>query len=413
MKSKILILLLALVSVSAFGQRTKVQDLEIQKRLFKTGECTPSAISTDQDDYTLDDGCTIFKLSASTPVTISGFTGGSKGREIVVTNVGSNSITLTHEDDGSTAANRMLIPGHGQVVMEQYSTVNLRYDNSLSRWLVMSSNGGDATDGWPLSGTGSISGSSTINFDGLALGAIYVAPDTLAFDVSATGGHSGPRISFYLNPFPESRGHVSIGTANIVGADSVRLSFESYIDSTRAVFYDWRDQNKRGIEYAEYDSTQWTGSTLVTKAYVDGKVSSGAFWPLTGTAALTGNVTINGGGTRDLSLGSSGSRLDDLSLYADNQALINVASGNNVNRVILQPGLSSFALIDTDGETLDVQILVQPGEADILRIVKDESVTVFEINADGSIVYGAPPTDCTGLAPNTIWSDSGTLKLCP
>src|SRR5690606_16674390 len=120
------------------------------------------------------------------------------------------------------------------------------------------------------------------------------------------------------------------------------------------------------------------------------------------TAALTGNVTINGGGTRDLSLGSSGSRLDDLSLYADNQALINVASGNNVNRVILQPGLSSFALIDTDGETLDVQILVQPGEADILRIVKDESVTVFEINADGSIVYGAPPTDCDGLAANKI-----------
>jgi hypothetical protein len=63
--------------------------------------------------------------------------------------------------------------------------------------------------------------------------------------------------------------------------------------------------------------------------------------------------------------------------------------------------------------TLDVEILVQPGAADILRIVKDESVTVFEINADGSIVYGAPPTDCTGRATNTIWSDNGTLKLCP
>src|SRR5690606_42077775 len=106
MKSKILILLLALVSVSAFGQRTKVQDLEIQKRIFKTGECTPSAISTDQDDYTLDDGCTIFKLSASTPVTISGFTGGSKRRAIVITNVGSNSITLTHAVDGTRSEER-------------------------------------------------------------------------------------------------------------------------------------------------------------------------------------------------------------------------------------------------------------------------------------------------------------------
>src|SRR5690606_28334559 len=135
--------------------------------------------------------------------------------EIVITNVGSNSITLTHEDDGSTAANRMLIPGQGQGVMEQYSTVNLRYDNSVSRWLVMSRGDatltdvegirfvgrsdsttipnvgqiqfdadddkfrfndgtgwfsfikeGDATVGWPLSGTATVTGSTNIQTDG-------------------------------------------------------------------------------------------------------------------------------------------------------------------------------------------------------------------------------------------------------
>jgi hypothetical protein len=164
---------------------------------------------------------------------------------------------------------------------------------------------------------------------------------------------------------------------------------------------------------ADYSgSSQFTDRALVDKGYVNGLISN-KFWPLTGTASLTGITTINGGGTHDLFLGSSGSRLDDLWVYADNQALIDVASGNNVNRVTLQPGFSSFALFDTDGLTLDVEILVQPGAADILRIVKDESVTVFEINADGSIVYGAPPTDCTGRATNTIWNDSGTLKLCP
>src|SRR5690606_28079361 len=42
---------------------------------------------------------------------------------------------------------------------------------------------GDATDGWPLSGTGSIIGSSTIAFGDIASGAIYVAPDTFAIDL--------------------------------------------------------------------------------------------------------------------------------------------------------------------------------------------------------------------------------------
>src|SRR5690606_16972888 len=121
----------------------------------------------------------------------------------------------------------------------------------------------------------------------------------------------------------------------------------------------------------------------------------------------SGSTTISGGGNHEVFLGRSGSRLDDLFVYADASVSFNVASGNDANRVILQPGLSNFILLDTDGMTVDVQILVQPGAADILRIVKDESVTVFEINADGSIVYGAPPTDCEGLAANTIWSDNG------
>jgi hypothetical protein len=209
--------------------------------------------------------------------------------------------------------------------------------------------------------------------------------------------------------------------SNRTGDGGFTLSFEATAGNHEAFIRD-HSSNPIGIQYAADYSANYTARTLVDKGYVDAAISAGAFWPLTGTAALTGNVTINGGGTpRSLSLGSSGSRLydfsvfadNDLSLYADNQALINVASGNNVNRVILQPGLSSFTLLDTDGMTLDVEILVQPGAADILRIVKDESVTVFEINADGSIVYGAPPTDCTGRATNTIWSDNGTLKLCP
>lgn len=151
---------------------------------------------------------------------------------------------------------------------------------------------GDATDGWPLSGTGSISGSSTINFSDFSGGTIYVAPDTFVIDFNSGGsvGHSGPRISFSSRGLSEP-GHVSIGTASTLGVDSVRLSFESFLGGTQAVFYDWREFDKRGIEYSQYDSTDWTDSTLVTKGYVDGKLD-GTYWPLSGTASLTDDVEI-------------------------------------------------------------------------------------------------------------------------
>src|SRR5690606_16191241 len=225
MTSKILILLLALISVSAFGQQTKLQDLEIQERIRVMGRSDSTTIS----------------------------------------NVGQ--IQFDAADD------------------------KFRF-NDGNGWFSFLKEG-DATDGWPLSGTGSIIGSSTIAFGALSLATMYVATDTFAIDFNVIGGHSGPRLSFASHGFlSEPGGHVSIGTASTLGTDSVRLSFESYLEDAQAVFYDWRGAGKRGIEYSQYDSTEWTDSTLVTKAYVDGKVSSGAFWPLSGTASLTDDVEI-------------------------------------------------------------------------------------------------------------------------
>src|SRR5690606_12936051 len=164
MTSKILILLLALISVSAFGQQTKLQDLEIQERIRVMGRSDSTTIS----------------------------------------NVGQ--IQFDAADD------------------------KFRFNDGTGWFSFIKE--GDATDGWPLSGTGSIIGSSTIAFGDIASGAIYVAPDTFAIDldVIGDGGHSGPRISFASHGISESASHVSIGAASQIGTDSVRLSFESYID---------------------------------------------------------------------------------------------------------------------------------------------------------------------------------------
>src|SRR5690606_6560010 len=60
---------------------------------------------------------------------------------------------------------------------------------------------GDATDGWPLSGTGAIIGSSTIQFGALSLATMYVATDTFAIALDVLGEHSGPRLSFASQGF--------------------------------------------------------------------------------------------------------------------------------------------------------------------------------------------------------------------
>src|SRR5690606_32568863 len=107
----------------------------------------------------------------------------------------------------------------------------------------------------------------------------------------------------------------------------------------------------------------------------------------------------------------SGSRLDELFVYADASVSFNVASGNNLNTATLTPNSYSLIMYDTDGETIDVQIDINTGTSDIINISKDNSL-VFSIDENGHIRYVNPPTDCTGLDTGTIWSDSGTLKLC-
>ena len=50
----------------------------------------------------------------------------------------SQTITFAHASAGSTAANRLLMPGASDLVPSQYSCVTLVYDTTNSRWLCKS-----------------------------------------------------------------------------------------------------------------------------------------------------------------------------------------------------------------------------------------------------------------------------------
>lgn len=68
---------------------------------------------------------------------ITGLSGGSSGRLITFENVDSTATyKFTHQDTGSLAANRFLLPGFSSLVLQPACSVTFAYDSTQSRWIV-------------------------------------------------------------------------------------------------------------------------------------------------------------------------------------------------------------------------------------------------------------------------------------
>jgi hypothetical protein len=79
----------------------------------------------------------ILGQTAGANINITGLTGGSEGRRVTLTNasdVATNTITLTHEDAASTAANRFHNEDLASIVIPRGASVELEYDATLARW---------------------------------------------------------------------------------------------------------------------------------------------------------------------------------------------------------------------------------------------------------------------------------------
>lgn len=74
--------------------------------------------------------------------TLTGIVAQNDGDIRVLENLGPANLILTHEDAGSTAANRFTLPGDGQVTLAPDCTIQLIYDIATARWRVL----GEATN---------------------------------------------------------------------------------------------------------------------------------------------------------------------------------------------------------------------------------------------------------------------------
>lgn len=99
---------------------------------------TPTQLSANANDY--DPGIAsadIFRISSNAARDITGFAAGLyDGHSLFLRNVGSFAITLKHQNTGSAAANRIISPWAGDVVISANSSMVVIYDNTLARWVV-------------------------------------------------------------------------------------------------------------------------------------------------------------------------------------------------------------------------------------------------------------------------------------
>lgn len=105
-----------------------------------TGIISPAQITADQNNYapTGHATATVWRLTSDATRTITGIAGGVDGRVIHLVNVGNFSIDLAYDSASSTAANRIYtIGGETMRLWGFWTSVTLRYDGTLSRWMVI------------------------------------------------------------------------------------------------------------------------------------------------------------------------------------------------------------------------------------------------------------------------------------
>jgi len=106
-------------------------------QLLANGTITDT-LTAQQDDYAptgIGDANSL-EINCNGNQVITGISGGADGRLLLLQNVdGTDTITLNHNDASSTAANRFVLPGNANLVIQPRAGVLLRYRSS--RWYAL------------------------------------------------------------------------------------------------------------------------------------------------------------------------------------------------------------------------------------------------------------------------------------
>jgi hypothetical protein len=100
---------------------------------------SPAQITANQNDYspTLFLGAQTIRIDSDASRDITGFAAPPTAQTKTLINVGSNPIVLKHQNAGSSAANRIIVQGGGDLTMQPDDAVTIFYDITTDRWRIV------------------------------------------------------------------------------------------------------------------------------------------------------------------------------------------------------------------------------------------------------------------------------------
>jgi hypothetical protein len=119
-------------------QITAQNELTASGRVEFAGVVSPAALNGTVNDYApagINTACTLRQALTGASVITGIVPIGGSGRQIMIVNLDAVlTLTINHEDAGSSAANRFSLPGAANIAIGPLGTKSFRYDATSSRW---------------------------------------------------------------------------------------------------------------------------------------------------------------------------------------------------------------------------------------------------------------------------------------
>ena len=128
-------------SLTTLNGGASTTNMSLSGDLYATGNfATPSGAdyttTGSQNNVNLGSG-SLFRYTGSSSATFTGVTGGTDGRQIHIMNTSSSNLTVTNQDTNSIAANRIVTPNSGNIIIPPLATSVMQYDSVAARWRLL------------------------------------------------------------------------------------------------------------------------------------------------------------------------------------------------------------------------------------------------------------------------------------
>lgn len=334
---------------------------------------TIAAFNANQNDLALGGAATVFCISATVPVNLTGVAPSDTKQLIALLNIGAEVITLTNEDAASAAANRFSLGGFlaslGLRLSEGEACI-LWHDITNNRWKVLAH------------GRGNVRGSGTED-----LLAVWSEDDTIThlvipdanYIVGANAAGDGNEYKEVTGAgtvavtFPApgsmvitgSAGGMTVGTSTITGGTDTRILFNNAGVLGEYVF------DTDGTLAANSDTRVATQKAI--KTYVDA-IAAGIKWKHSVRAATTAAGTL-------ASSFENGNTIDGVVLATNDRILIkNQAAGAENGIYLVNASGTPTRAVDADdaAELLSAAVFVREGTANADKgfICTNDSITL-------------------------------------